>query len=424
MLRTRIKLYRQLEKERKRPLIVYVTSTRQNAGGQISGDSVAEFQAQLEALPPKTKALDLLLVSVGGDPTVAWRIVSLVRERYSKFAVLVPHAAFSAATLIVLGADEIVMHPNGNLGPTDPQITVPKNSRNEEVRFGSEDLMAFLTFVKQNVSKDEKTISDLFKKFCEDAGSSIAIGVAQRGSQLSVAMGEKLLQTHMTGEAKKQVKAIAEKLTKDYFHHGYPVNRSEAAEIGLKVVSGGAKVEGLLWEIWTDISEDLKLRSPFNAIEVLRENPATATLFSPIPTAIFPANLPPEVMQQVIQQVASTARIEGIPGSPYETTHALMESTRLATKHVTRGMIFASRLPDMNFKISNIVEKQGWVSGNSVWRTKHEPVAVAVQVPAESEDSVTQPTERTAPEGDVGQTEDGGGIGGNGAGAAEAGNPA
>ena len=99
-------------------VIAYVTSSRQGSQAGIAGDIVPELLMQLDALPAGTKELDLLLVSNGGDPTVAWRVVSLIRERVAKLSVLIPQAAFSAATLIALGADEIVMHPHGNLGPT------------------------------------------------------------------------------------------------------------------------------------------------------------------------------------------------------------------------------------------------------------------------------------------------------------------
>jgi ClpP class serine protease len=103
---------RQFETERKRSLLVYVTSMRRNAEAQIARDVICELLAQLQALPDGTKNLDLLIGSNGGDATVAWRIVSLIRERVETFSVLVPQAAFSAATLIALGADEIVMHPH------------------------------------------------------------------------------------------------------------------------------------------------------------------------------------------------------------------------------------------------------------------------------------------------------------------------
>src|SRR5467141_319672 len=149
-LPSRLDLYKKVEARRNRPLIVYVTSNRPNAAGGIAGDSVPELLDQLQRLPAGAQELDLLIVSDGGDPTVAWRIVSLIRERVTKFSALVPQAAYSAATLIVLGADEVVMHPNGNLGPTDPQIRIQRRSgkdgATDAVGFGSEDLMAFLRF--------------------------------------------------------------------------------------------------------------------------------------------------------------------------------------------------------------------------------------------------------------------------------------
>lgn len=50
-LSERIELYRQIEKLRGKPLIVYVTSIRPNAHGQIAQDAVSELLNQLQALP-------------------------------------------------------------------------------------------------------------------------------------------------------------------------------------------------------------------------------------------------------------------------------------------------------------------------------------------------------------------------------------
>src|SRR5580658_538425 len=108
----RLELYRQIEELRSRPLLVYVTSPRANAPGSMAADAIPEFLDQLEALPAETKEIDLFVVSNGGDPTVAFRTMSLLRERVDRVFVLLPQAAFSAATLMALGADEIVMHPH------------------------------------------------------------------------------------------------------------------------------------------------------------------------------------------------------------------------------------------------------------------------------------------------------------------------
>jgi hypothetical protein len=366
-LGTRLKLYAAMEKHRGRPLIVFVTGDRQHAQAGIAADAVRELLLQLQELPKEADDLDLLIVSLGGDPTVAWRIVSLIRERVGKFNVLVPQAAYSAATLIALGADEIVMHPHGNLGPTDPQIQAPKRKGAEGtadvIRFGSEDLGAFLRFAREEVGlSDQEYLAEAFEKFCEEVGA-VPIGVAARSSQLSLSMGEKLLQLHMTEETERQkAQAIAQALTKDFFHHGYPVNRSEAKQIGLKIADSDEGVEKLLWEIWADLSSEMQLRDAFLPMRILHDNPACADLFSAAPQVSIPPNLPADILQQVVNQVLAQTQIKFVPPTDYEKIQAVMESRRCASRFVTKGQIYGSRTPDLQFKVSNVELSQGWVS--------------------------------------------------------------
>lgn len=127
---SRIQLYKEIEQKRGHPLIAYVTSQRANAFGQMGPDVMPEICDQVLVLPPKTKAVDVLIVSSGGDPMVAWRMISVLREKVKTISVLIPQSAYSAATLLALGANEIVMHPCGNLGPLDPQITINHRGAN------------------------------------------------------------------------------------------------------------------------------------------------------------------------------------------------------------------------------------------------------------------------------------------------------
>jgi ClpP class serine protease len=163
MLEDRLKFYVDLEKLRGRPLIVYVTSARAGMPGLMGADAIPEFLDQLELLSSDTKAVDLLVVSNGGDPIVAWRVITLLRERVEKIGVLVPQAAYSAATLLAMGADEIVMHPNGNLGPVDPQILVKRSGEAEPQRFGFEEMTSFLQFAKDKVGiTDQRYLHAIF----------------------------------------------------------------------------------------------------------------------------------------------------------------------------------------------------------------------------------------------------------------------
>lgn len=165
--------------------------------------------------------------------------MTLLRDRVKKVGVIIPQSAFSAATLLALGADEIVMHPCANLGPVDPQIHVKRkgspNAAPDVINLGSEDLAGFLTYVRENVGlSDQEYLKATFEMFCQEVGA-IPIGIAARGARLSLSLGTKLLQMHMKDEAAKQkAEAIARTLNREFFHHGYPVGRKEAREIGLK----------------------------------------------------------------------------------------------------------------------------------------------------------------------------------------------
>jgi Serine dehydrogenase proteinase len=70
--------------------------------------------------------LDLIVQSSGGDIHAAYLIMSMLRERMNKgkgkLVACVPSRAQSAATLLCLGADKILLGELGALGPLDAQI--------------------------------------------------------------------------------------------------------------------------------------------------------------------------------------------------------------------------------------------------------------------------------------------------------------
>src|SRR4030042_3043599 len=64
--------------------------------------------------------------SSGGDGNVAEKIITMCRQRFTKsFKVIVPNFAKSAATMIALGSDKILMGYLAELGPIYPQLGNP-----------------------------------------------------------------------------------------------------------------------------------------------------------------------------------------------------------------------------------------------------------------------------------------------------------
>ena len=330
----------------------------------MAPDVLPEFMDQLLLLPPDTSAVDLLLVSNGGDPTVAWRIMTLLRERVDNVSVLIPQSAFSAATLIALGADEIVMHPCGNLGPVDPQISVKRG--NEILHFGSEDLASFISFIKDDIGlTDQQHMESALRIFIKEVGA-VPIGVATRSVKLSASMGEKLLLMHMKDESGGQkAKNITETLNKKFFHHGYPVGRKEAKEIGLKVTNPEQNTERLMWEAWKTLEKDLKCREPFAPMSEIAKTENGKKLFHPYPSVKIPPNLPQDVRDQIVNKILQQVKVEQISPVDYNLTMAVLESSRRYSSFKTNGKIFAFRGADLKISITVTQTSTGW-SGRNV----------------------------------------------------------
>jgi hypothetical protein len=74
----------------------------------------------------KDAGLDLIIHSPGGDPTAADSMVRYMRAKFDDVRVIVPVAAMSAATMVALSANSIVMGRQSQLGPIDPQLQTPQ----------------------------------------------------------------------------------------------------------------------------------------------------------------------------------------------------------------------------------------------------------------------------------------------------------
>jgi hypothetical protein len=359
----RISLYQKIESHRKRPLIVYVTSKRSGAWAEMGSDALPSIIDQLSRLPAKLPALDFMIVSFGGDPMTAWRIMSLIRERLGAkgtVSVLIPQSAYSAATLLAFGANEIVMHPNGHLGPVDMQITSVGESGPR--RYSTEDISAFLDFVREKLKiTDQEHLRALFEATCKEV-STTGIGFMARSSKLAIDLGERLLALHMKDDdTRSKLRSIVETMSKKFQTHGYPVNRTEALEIDLPVnEKRDLTLERLMWRVWLDIEQDLEENTPFHPLFVLLTSKEASKLLSPIPQLLVPmvyagGGHVATTIDELITK--STPTIQPVD---FEYVSAIVESRKAASAHVTRGKILSCRNPNLMINYSQVVVSQAW----------------------------------------------------------------
>ena len=340
----RTQRYAAIERYRARPLIVYATATRSGVRAAMAGDAVREIIDQVDAIKD-TDSIDVLIHSMGGDALAAWKIMSVLRERFRSVSVLVPYAAFSAATVFALGADEIVMHPHASLGPIDPQITV-KHPDGSLRQFAYEDMGAFLQFLRNDVSLTEQQhISTVVDKLFT-ALDPLIVGAARRASELSAEVGERLLSMHLQDDRK--AKQIAVNLNKSFFAHGDAVSRKRAKALDLQVADPNPELERLIWEAFRGIEDYMELRQPFNPLSTFLAQPDAAASLVPTGPLRLPSNAPLAVAQQVWNAAANQA-LQGAtaPGIevPYTVVNAIVESVRVASEIRSHGRITAISQP-------------------------------------------------------------------------------
>jgi len=111
----------------KRVLVYFASEAGTDFSSMINDEDVFLIENLLNVSSTK-KDLVLILHSDGGSALAAERIIEICRNYCvrrndsSKFIVVIPKKAKSAATIVSLAADEIFLRGTAELGPVDPQF--------------------------------------------------------------------------------------------------------------------------------------------------------------------------------------------------------------------------------------------------------------------------------------------------------------
>lgn len=145
----RRKYISELAAHTQRNVIVYYSGWLQKSeivGSGFTGFSVNDgdkngFMATIHGLD-RTKGLDLILHTPGGDTAATESLVDYLRSMFgTDIRAIVPQLAMSAGTLIALACKQIVMGKHSSLGPIDPQFSgIPAHGVIEEFQKAYDDV--------------------------------------------------------------------------------------------------------------------------------------------------------------------------------------------------------------------------------------------------------------------------------------------
>jgi hypothetical protein len=240
MLETQ-KVIERIQERLKAPLLCYWTSTN---GSVCNNDTVA--LRELLELVGHGERLYYFVKSDGGNGRASLRMINLLREFFDEIIALIPLNAESAATMLVLGANESHMGPLAFLTAVDTSVThdlSPVDKDNDLVRVGQNELQRIIALWNKENETYKKNAYDSLFQFIHP----LVIGAVDRASSLSTMLCEDILSYHMEDEEKR--KKISEILNNKYPSHGYPIVLREAQKIGLNAKSLDKNLEKLLLEL-------------------------------------------------------------------------------------------------------------------------------------------------------------------------------
>jgi hypothetical protein len=236
---TRKKIFVKLEKELKRPVVSFFTSFRFPV--MIEDTDADMLEGVLQKLD-LSDGLVLFINSPGGSGIAAERIINVCRS-YSEtddYWAIVPSKAKSAATMICFGASKIIMGATSELGPIDPQLTMPENDRTKwfsayNVVESYKDLFSKAVkekgnlepYLQQLANYDEREIKEF--RAALDLSEDIAIRTLASG----------MMKGASDGDIRENIKIfLTPERTKT---HGRPIYSEEASSCDLKIESKDVK---------------------------------------------------------------------------------------------------------------------------------------------------------------------------------------
>jgi len=201
---------------------------------------------------PEGQPITLIIDSPGGYAKCAYQIAMTIRHRCGSFTAVVPRYAKSAATLLVLGAQKILLATDAELGPLDAQLEDPEREERisalDEVQslerlhaFALEAVDRSMFLLTPRTRKKVETLLPHVLKFVADMTRPLfekidIVHWTQMSRMLKVAeeYAIRLLQPRYSEATAKR---IARHLVENYPEHGFVVDRAEAKKFGLETSS-------------------------------------------------------------------------------------------------------------------------------------------------------------------------------------------
>lgn len=252
-------------------VITYIENSEHPYASIINQDAVY-FADVLQSI--QTKKGFLILNSSGGSGNAAEKLLSMCRKKFTDgFTIIVPNFAKSAATMMCLGADKIMMGYLAELGPIDPQINAGSGQSVPARSF-----IDGLEMIRENVTKDGDP-PNMYLSMLSQVRPEI-IAICQAAIEDARGFAENWLSQYMLKKDPTQAKNVAEWLSdgSTYKSHGKVIDYEEAKntlKLNVEQINPDSEIWYWIWELYV------------RSIHFMRTNPNAAKMYESNHTSLM-----------------------------------------------------------------------------------------------------------------------------------------
>ncbi len=239
----------------------------------------------------------LIINSPGGDGNIAEKMIMMCRERFTKsFKVIVPNFAKSAATMVALGSDKILMGYLAELGPIDPQLGNPIGPGLIPAR----SFVDGLEMIRSNIKDEGDPVQMYFPMLSQIRPEIIA--QCQSAIDGSRQFAEKWLKKCMLKNDPDQAKRVAKWLSEGgkYKSHGKVINFDEAHDVlrlNVEKILPDSELWNNVWELYCRSILFLQNQGP-NAAKLFESEKVSLTMHVQIRVMQPPKGVKPQKQPQ------------------------------------------------------------------------------------------------------------------------------
>ena len=236
----RQEVVRRIESQTDTRLICYVSGDECG----IDHHDVMPFVDLLHHVAPGND-VDLLLHTGGGSIDSAEKLVKMVRSRTqtASFRVIVPNFAKSAGTVMVLGADSVLMSDMSELGPIDPQVLLSDGWRSAQ---------NYLDAYETHAQTLDKEPGNIAARLMIDALDPVTLKMCEKAKDRARQSAESLLKQGMFRDSGNWTMAADELLdTTRWQSHSQMISWEDARD--LKLVVEYVDYQAEQWQNYWDL---------------------------------------------------------------------------------------------------------------------------------------------------------------------------